>query len=435
MFIHTKESYKYQTCKLESAVDTSLSTSLSGSGIFDRALMYSMWNNYNKLSANFDKLSVKILSYLMEVAMDTQKARVLVLRAPSQRAFKNSLTCLECSFFFISSQTTLDVSLWAWPLYTCSTYLKVKLSKFDQYFGWKLVNFIYQTPKNCEFNLSTRAWVVSSKTGPLSLVGCLLPILVHLNPLSKWHFNWELELCKGFKHFVDANLDGSHVGWLWQALHQFCQALSQDPKAISGGSFRNVKSSISNFAGPSQWTFKHSLTRHECSFGLSWMLLFLVSFLPTYLTLNMTTLYLLKLLRSLKIGQQAMDKSLLTPSIELPKIASLSSQLKLECKLGLNDDLCKQLPGDTTSILLIKGAYEIETRNWKQVLHPCSSFSFSHVVAWSSQAAQSFSDAIIKHFPVMSSPGILTCLVKWAPRHHIRARAPLHNDNHHTGNG
>ena len=77
----------------------------------------------------------------------------------------------------------------------------------------------------------------------------------------------------------------------------------------------------------------------------------------------MTTLYLLKLLRSLKIGQQALDRSLSTPSIELPKIASSSSQLKLECKLSLNDDLCRQLPGDTTSIPLIKGPYEIETRN------------------------------------------------------------------------
>lgn len=30
-----------------------------------------MWNNYNKLSAHFDKLLVKTLSYFMEVAMDT----------------------------------------------------------------------------------------------------------------------------------------------------------------------------------------------------------------------------------------------------------------------------------------------------------------------------------------------------------------------------
>jgi len=85
--------------------------------------------------------------------------------------------------------------------------------------------------------------------------------------------------------------------WLQQALGHFWQALCQKLKLPPQCCFGMSRARVVIFWAPSQCAFKHSLAYCESCFDVMNVLSFnLVPFLPWYLPLGETTLYLLKLL-------------------------------------------------------------------------------------------------------------------------------------------
>ena len=103
------------------------------------------------------------------------------------------------------------------------------------------------------------------------------------------------------------------------------QAHGPNIKQYPWGSLRMSRGSNSHFVGPNRMNF-------QAFFGLSCMLLCVVSFPLWYLALSMATVHLLRLLKAWKLVKLsivwALDKA-----CQLQ--ASSSSQLKLYCKGGL----------------------------------------------------------------------------------------------------
>ena len=84
----------------------------------DGGSMHSMWNPY-------DKLSVEIVSYIMEVAYECQNFELALLWFPNQWAFKHSLACHKFSLvYYHVPPGHLTLSILSMAIYTCSNYLR-----------------------------------------------------------------------------------------------------------------------------------------------------------------------------------------------------------------------------------------------------------------------------------------------------------------------
>ena len=103
-----------------------------------QTLMNPMWDDYDRLLIIFVKLLVKILKLPSEVALGMSRAQSQTLWAQANGlssilwlAMNAPLACHGCFIFWYHS--SLHISLWTWPLYTCSNYWEV----------WRLVNKLW----------------------------------------------------------------------------------------------------------------------------------------------------------------------------------------------------------------------------------------------------------------------------------------------------
>ena len=128
-------------------------------------------------------------------------------------------------------------------------------------------------------------------------------------------------------------LDGALMVPMWNDYNKLpVNILSLPPWCSSVGMWR---SQALIFWALSQWAFKHFVGCHVC------FSLFSIVSPPWFLTLTMTTLHLLKLLRDWTLVKLslvwALDESLSYPSSELPRTSSFELSLELQWKKGAFD--------------------------------------------------------------------------------------------------